>query len=214
MPDFDGSYKLMFRNREFVRDTLRSVLRKKKKWIELVDWDSLEPFPTEQLSDKRLPTILIEEDEPGEVTPDDDTPDETSEDRFDRKKIGRQVRRFDDDVWRVRYGDGGEWLYFYLAFEFQSTVDRWMAARAQTYRSFLQERIIALNPAVTRLPRGMVIVVYNGTETWTTPPSLKDKFERCRPASRSSRIRVRTYWFRSKRPRRMNWNLMRTSLTC
>ena len=50
MPDFDGSYKLMFRNREFVRDTLLSVLRKKKQWIELVDWDSLEPFPTEQVS--------------------------------------------------------------------------------------------------------------------------------------------------------------------
>ena len=54
MPDFDGSYKLMFRNREFVRDTLLSVLRKKKKWIELVDWNSLEPFPTEQASWFRL----------------------------------------------------------------------------------------------------------------------------------------------------------------
>ena len=172
MPDFDGSYKLMFRNREFVRDTLRSVLRKKKKWIELVDWDSLEPFPTEQLSDKRLPTILIEEDEPGA-----DAADEGDEDRSDRRAVGRQARRFDDDVWRVKYGDGGEWLYFYLAFEFQSTVDRWMAARAQTYRSLLQERIIALNPAVTRLPRGMVIVVYNGTEPWTVPSSLKDEFE-------------------------------------
>lgn len=31
MPDFDGSYKLMFRNPEFVRDTLLSVLRNKNK---------------------------------------------------------------------------------------------------------------------------------------------------------------------------------------
>ena len=164
MPDFDGSYKLMFRNREFVRDTLLSVLREKKKWIELVDWNSLEPFPTEQVSDKRLPILLIEEDVPGE-----DTPGEADGDQYDRQAIGRQVRRFDDDVWRVKYGESGEWLYFYLAFEFQSTVDRWMAARVQTYRSFLQERIIALNPAVTRLPRGMVIVVYNGTDTLDGP---------------------------------------------
>ena len=172
MPDFDGSYKLMFRNPEFVRDTLLSGLRKKKQWIKLVDWTSLEPFPTEQLSDRRLPTVLIEEDDP-----DGDAPDDVGEDRLDRKTIGRQVRRFDDDIWRVKYGDGDEWLYFYLAFEFQSTVDRWMAARVQTYRSLLQERIIALNPGVERLPCGIVVVVYNGTEPWNVPLSLKGTLE-------------------------------------
>jgi len=36
-----------------------------------------------------------------------------------------------------------------------------MAARVQTYRSLLQERIIALHADAPSLPRGVVIVIYN-----------------------------------------------------
>ena len=43
--------------------------------------------------------------------------------------------RADDIVWRVRRGR--DWLYLYLLLEFQSTIDRWMAVRIQTYLGLL-----------------------------------------------------------------------------
>ncbi|WP_243448503.1 Rpn family recombination-promoting nuclease/putative transposase, partial [Candidatus Thiosymbion oneisti] len=39
--------------------------------------------------------------------------------------------RADDLIWRVHWGQ--DWLYVYLLLEFQSTIDRWMAVRIQTY---------------------------------------------------------------------------------
>ena len=165
MTDFDGAYKLLFQHRDVVRDTMVSQFR--MKWIDMVDWDTLEPFPTEQISDRRVPTIVF--------------PDEPENEELTGEDIGRQTRRFDDDVWRVRYKETDRWLYFYLAFEFQSTVDRWMAARVQTYRSLLQERIIALNPNAETLPRGVVIVIYNGEEEWDADTSLENVLESMPP---------------------------------
>ncbi|WP_141699183.1 Rpn family recombination-promoting nuclease/putative transposase, partial [Candidatus Thiosymbion oneisti] len=48
--------------------------------------------------------------------------------------------RADDLIWRVRWGH--DWLYVYLLLEFQSTIDRWMAVRIQTYLGLLYQDLI------------------------------------------------------------------------
>ncbi len=84
-------------------------------------------------------------------------------------------RRDGDMIWRVRQRDGGE-VYLYLAMEFQSTVDRWMAVRLGVYVLLLYLHLIresligpdGLFPPV--FPR----CLYNGESRWTGATELRD----------------------------------------
>lgn len=52
----------------------------------------------------------------------------------------RLVKRLNDAVWRVQFRD--DWLYVYLASEFQSTVDPWKALRMMVYVGLLYQHLV------------------------------------------------------------------------
>lgn len=90
-------------------------------------------------------------------------------------------RREDDLLWRLRLRGKGEdedegegWLYLYLLFEFQSTVDRFMAVRLMAYVALLYQDLIRrdqLTPS-GRLPPVVPIVLYNGEKRWRAARQL------------------------------------------
>ncbi len=87
--------------------------------------------------------------------------------------VTRDMRkRHSDVVWRVRCGK--EWTYLYLLFEFQSTVDRFMALRMLLYVALLWQDLIRRKELVDDrlLPPVLPIVLYNGNERWTAPVDL------------------------------------------
>ena len=77
-------------------------------------------------------------------------------------------QRYGDLLWRLRCGE--TWLYVPL--EFQSTVDRSMAARLLTYTGLLYQDLFrrgALGPD-GKLPPVLPVVFYNGRRSrWTAP---------------------------------------------
>ena len=81
-----------------------------------------------------------------------------------------------DTVWRVRFRDAPSqvWLYLLVLLEFQSTVDRHMAARVlaytgQTYMKLLRNEGL---PPDGKLPPVLPIVVYNGRAQWSAPEEV------------------------------------------
>ena len=93
--------------------------------------------------------------------------------------ISQNLRqRVDDVIWRLRIIEDGRarWLYVYILLEFQSTVDRIMAARLLTYIGLLYEdlhRSKEIGPD-DPLPPVLPIVLYNGAEPWTAKTDLAD----------------------------------------
>ena len=75
-------------------------------------------------------------------------------------------------VWQVQLTEDGTSVY--LAFEFQSTVDKFMSVRVNTYRSLLFEQLIRQRRLAPdgRLPEVIPIVIYNGKQHWTAPLEL------------------------------------------
>jgi hypothetical protein len=88
--------------------------------------------------------------------------------RVHSSHISTDLRERDDDIlWRVRWQHS--WLYVYLLLEFQSTVDKYMAVRIQTYVGLLYEGLMRsgqLTPG-GGLPPVVPIVLYNGRGPWT-----------------------------------------------
>jgi len=82
--------------------------------------------------------------------------------------------RSDDVVWRVRAG--GKWVYLYLLFEFQSSVDKHMALRMMVYTGLLYQDLIKSGQGLPkgRLPPVLPIVLYNGHRRWTAPTNIAD----------------------------------------
>ena len=93
--------------------------------------------------------------------------------------ISQHLRqRVDDVIWRLRIIEDGlaRWLYVYILLEFQSTVDRIMAARLLTYIGLLYEdlhRSKEIGPDDS-LPPVLPIVLYNGADPWTAKTDLTD----------------------------------------
>lgn len=70
-----------------------------------------------------------------------------------------------DAVWRVRFrGASAEWLYLLVLLEFQSTVDRHMAARILAYTARMYLKLIRGGelPPGGKLPPVLPVVIYNG----------------------------------------------------
>jgi hypothetical protein len=87
------------------------------------------------------------------------------------------VKRSEDVVWRVRFRD--EWLYVYLAIEFQSTVDPFMALRMMVYVGLLYQHLERGGQLTRhgRLPPVLPLVLYNGQARWTAPLEISDLIE-------------------------------------
>ncbi len=78
--------------------------------------------------------------------------------------------RIDDRIWRLRWKDA-DWCYVFVILEFQSTPDRWMAARILTYTAQLWLDLIDAHELGESgfLPPVLPIVLYNGSRAWTAP---------------------------------------------
>ncbi len=87
------------------------------------------------------------------------------------------VQRTDDVVWRVKFRD--EWLYVYLAIEFQSTVDPFMALRMMVYVGLLYQHLERGGKLTRngRLPPVLPLVLYNGEARWTAPLEISELIE-------------------------------------
>src|SRR3954447_6457016 len=85
--------------------------------------------------------------------------------------------REDDLIWRVRFRE--DWLYVYLLLEFQSTVDRFMAVRIQTYLGLLYQDLIRTGKLTARglLPPVLPVVLYNGRRRWGAPEDIAGLIE-------------------------------------
>ncbi|HEX8611454.1 MAG TPA: Rpn family recombination-promoting nuclease/putative transposase [Telluria sp.] len=80
--------------------------------------------------------------------------------------------RENDIVWRVQVGD--RFLYVYILLEFQSSVDRWMALRMQTYIGLLYQDLVKrheFSPGLL-LPPVLPVVFYNGARRWSASMEL------------------------------------------
>lgn len=75
--------------------------------------------------------------------------------------------RHSDLIWRVRYK--GSWLYVYLLFEFQSSIDPFMAIRMMVYMGLLYQDLIKRQEIKPnqKLPFVLPIVLYNGNPRWS-----------------------------------------------
>ena len=73
-----------------------------------------------------------------------------------------------DAAWRARFRGAGEWLYFLILLEFQSTVDRHMAARILAYTARMYLKLVRGGeaPPDRRLPPVLPVVLYNGERPW------------------------------------------------
>jgi predicted transposase YdaD len=83
-------------------------------------------------------------------------------------------QREDDIVWRVKVG--GEWVYLYLLMEFQSCVDKYMALRMMVYVGLLYQDLIKRGEVLAdgRLPPILPIVLYNGSQRWSTATDIAE----------------------------------------
>ncbi|NHZ87825.1 transposase [Massilia sp. CCM 8733] len=86
----------------------------------------------------------------------------------------RASAREADMVWRVQVGD--RCLYVYLLLEFQSSVDRWMALRMQTYIGLLHQDLVKRHelPRGALLPPVLPLVFYNGKRRWSASTELAE----------------------------------------
>ena len=101
--------------------------------------------------------------------------------------------RSDDIVWRVKFQ--GQWLYVYLLLEFQSTVNKYMAVRMQTYVGLLYQDLIKSEqlPENGKLPPVMPIVLYNGNRPWNAAQSITELLQPM-PASLQAFQPQQQYW--------------------
>jgi predicted transposase/invertase (TIGR01784 family) len=99
--------------------------------------------------------------------------------------------RSDDVVWRVRWGK--EWLYIYLLIEFQSSVERFMAARILGYVALLYQDLIRSRRLArgALLPPVLPIVLYNGERRWSAPEAMESLLQPGPRALEGYRARIR-----------------------
>ena len=90
-----------------------------------------------------------------------------------------------DAVWRVRFREApAGWLYLLVLLEFQSTVDRHMAARILAYTARMHLKLIRGGelPAGGKLPPVLPVVIYNGERRWWAPVEVGETIASVGPA--------------------------------
>lgn len=156
--DHDGSYKRLFGHPEMVADLLRAVLR--VRWIESLDFGSLFDCSNEFVTDKgakRRGDLLWR----------------------------ATIRCGDDESLREVSGECEE-IYFYIALEFQSTIDQDMPVRIATYRAAIRQRLAERNSG-RPIPEVLPIVIYNGEAPWNAAANLRERLARPLPGLESYR---------------------------
>ena len=144
MGDQDRGYKLLFSNKEMVRDLLTRFVDPEIAGELDLDFDKM----------KREHSDFITDD---------------------------LRERIDDIIWRVNFR--GRTLYLCIIIEFQSTEDRWMAARMMTYLALLYDDIIRGRRCIDgMLPPVLPIVLHTGSVAWRAHCSLKPLIAPSSPA--------------------------------
>ncbi len=98
---------------------------------------------------------------------------------FATEHVSRDLqKRYQDLVYQATSMTNGGAVY--LAFEFQSTVDKHMPLRMNSYCSLLLEQLVRTQPKGldSAYPRIYPIVIYNGKRRWTAPLQLSEWFGR------------------------------------
>ncbi len=98
---------------------------------------------------------------------------------FATEHVSRDLqKRYQDLVYQATSMTDGSAVY--LAFEFQSTVDKHMPLRMNSYCSLLLEQLVRTQPKGldSAYPRIYPIVIYNGKSRWTAPLQLREWFGR------------------------------------
>ncbi len=98
---------------------------------------------------------------------------------FATEHVSRDLqKRYQDLVYQATSMTNGRAVY--LAFEFQSTVDKHMPLRMNSYCSLLLEQLVRTQPMGldSAYPRIYPIVIYNGKSRWTAPLQLSEWFGR------------------------------------
>ena len=98
---------------------------------------------------------------------------------FATEHVSRDLqKRYQDLVYQATSMTNGGAVY--LAFEFQSTVDKHMPLRMNSYCSLLLEQLVRTQPMGldSAYPRIYPIVIYNGKRRWTAPLQLSEWFGR------------------------------------
>ncbi len=84
------------------------------------------------------------------------------------------LKRDNDILWRVRYGE--DWIYVYILLEFQSTPNNWMALRILSYICLLYQDLLKNKEKnLTRngkLPPVFPMVLYNGEKSWNPDTNI------------------------------------------
>ncbi len=98
---------------------------------------------------------------------------------FGTEHVSRDLqKRYQDLVYQATSMADGSAVY--LAFEFQSTVDKHMPLRMNSYCSLLLEQLVRSQTMGldSAYPRIYPIVIYNGKRRWTAPLQLSEWFGR------------------------------------
>lgn len=84
--------------------------------------------------------------------------------------------RHDDIIWRIYVNEMP--IYIVCLLEFQSTTEKFMAARILTYTGLIYQDLIAQNDPLIenqgKLPPIFPLVFYTGSTPWNAPVRLKD----------------------------------------
>jgi predicted transposase/invertase (TIGR01784 family) len=99
------------------------------------------------------------------------------------------IKRESDLIYRLRRN--GQDVYVYILLEFQSTVDKTIAARLLSYIMRLYETLLA-NSQAGKLPAVFPLVLYNGTDNWRVPENIADLIEHSIPDDYIPRFRFYT----------------------
>ena len=151
--DHDGSYSRIFSHAKTAEDLIRVAL-KKVNWLDAIDFKSLTERSNDFVSDKG-------------------------------------ARRRGDYVWQVTInadsheelrkitGKANE-LYFLIALEFQSRIDRDMPVRISSYRAMIRQRLAERNRGKP-IPEVLPIVIYNGEIPWNADRTVEARLMRPLP---------------------------------
>lgn len=92
--------------------------------------------------------------------------------RVEKSYITKDLKQKESDlIWKIHYQ--GEEFYIYLLFEFQSSVDHFMALRVLRYLCEFYQNLIE-SEKLKKLPAVFPMVIYNGDKKWTAPVEFSD----------------------------------------
>lgn len=98
--------------------------------------------------------------------------DFTTLERQDKSFVNDEHRECESDlIWKISFK--GSEVYIYLLFEFQSTVDKYMAVRFGSY-IFEFYKWLSTRKDIGLLPAVFPILIYNGDGKWRAKDNIKD----------------------------------------